>query len=212
MTDNTQKAQGSGAVAKPLVDALASRGEDRFKTIAFVHRHEIIAALSQPPEASEVEVVLSCDVMLPPATTVRAGCSFETLRLAMSLPDRPKHFAHPPKASPMRELQAMGQEFDAISYARELWWPHHESRTREIALADLDSGSLGKVTLEFQDFVAIVSATPPKAEASEAVMTLVQARRIVDAVTEHCRGADFSCDMKAATKSVLALAQPARDA
>lgn len=37
-------------------------------------------------------------------------------------------------------------------------------------------------------------------------MTLVQARRIVDAVTEHCRGADFSCDMKAATKSVLALA------
>lgn len=33
----------------------------------------------------------------------------------------------------------------------------------------------------------------------------VQARRIVDAVTEFCRGADFSCDMKAATKAIMPL-------
>lgn len=33
--------------------------------------------------------------------------------------------------------------------------------------------------------------------------SLVLARRAVERVIEHCRGADFSCDMKAATKAVL---------
>lgn len=36
-------------------------------------------------------------------------------------------------------------------------------------------------------------------------LSLVQARGLVDAIVEHCRGADFSCDMKAATKAVLKL-------
>lgn len=44
--------------------------------------------------------VLPCDVRLPPATTIRAGCSFETLRSALSTEGRPVHFsdAHPPAA------------------------------------------------------------------------------------------------------------------
>lgn len=40
--------------------------------------------------------------------------------------------------------------------ARELWWPHHRSRTRSVALADLDNGSVGAVTLEFEDFIELV--------------------------------------------------------
>lgn len=40
--------------------------------------------------------------------------------------------------------------------ARELWWPHHRSRTRSIALAALDRGSTGHVTLDFEDFVHLV--------------------------------------------------------
>ena len=39
--------------------------------------------------------------------------------------------------------------------ARELWWPHHPSRNRETALAALDSGDTGEVTLEYADFAAI---------------------------------------------------------
>lgn len=40
--------------------------------------------------------------------------------------------------------------------ARELWWPHHPSRNRETALAALDSGDTGEVTLEYADFAAII--------------------------------------------------------
>jgi hypothetical protein len=36
---------------------------------------------------------LPCDVRLPPATTIRAGCKLETLLLALSVEGRPKHFA-----------------------------------------------------------------------------------------------------------------------
>ena len=45
-----------------------------------------------------------------------------------------------------------------MAFAREMWWPHHESRTRDVALAALDAGCVGKVTVEFEDIVNIVSA------------------------------------------------------
>lgn len=45
-----------------------------------------------------------------------------------------------------------------MAFAREMWWPHHESRTRDVALAALDAGAVGKVTVEFEDIVNIVSA------------------------------------------------------
>lgn len=44
----------------------------------------------------------------------------------------------------------------------------------------------------------------PQQPQSEAVKP-VQDRRIVDTVTEFCRGADFSCDTKAATKAIMPL-------
>lgn len=47
------------------------------------------------PDAPPIDV-LPCDVKLPPATTVRAGCTFDTLRLAMAMPDRPRHFNSSP--------------------------------------------------------------------------------------------------------------------
>ncbi|KKW92979.1 hypothetical protein [Sphingobium chungbukense] len=47
---------------------------------------------------------------------------------------------------------------------------------------------------------AALSTSPAGQEVRE--VSLVQARRIVDTVTEYCRGADFSCDMKAATKAI----------
>jgi hypothetical protein len=40
--------------------------------------------------------------------------------------------------------------------ARELWWPHHQSRTRSIALAELDAGGSGEITLQFDDVVSMV--------------------------------------------------------
>lgn len=43
---------------------------------------------------------------------------------------------------------------DAREMARELWWPHHASRTRSTGIADLD----GSITIEFEDLVAIVAA------------------------------------------------------
>lgn len=36
--------------------------------------------------------ILPCDVKLPPATTISAGCGFDTLRLALSMEGRPRHF------------------------------------------------------------------------------------------------------------------------
>lgn len=45
---------------------------------------------------------------------------------------------------------------DIIQLARELWWPHDESRTRDTALAKLDAGHHGRVTMEFEDVLQIV--------------------------------------------------------
>ena len=58
---------------------------------------DLSAALSRSDDGAGV---LPCDVRLPPATTIRAGCSFETLRSALSTEGRPVHFydAHPPAA------------------------------------------------------------------------------------------------------------------
>lgn len=36
---------------------------------------------------------LPCDVRLPPATVIRAGCSIKLLKFAMEQRDRPRHFA-----------------------------------------------------------------------------------------------------------------------
>lgn len=41
------------AIADQLEQALMDRSESRFNSIAFVHRHEIIAALSRPPVAGD---------------------------------------------------------------------------------------------------------------------------------------------------------------
>ncbi len=36
---------------------------------------------------------------------------------------------------------------DIMRVARDYWWPHHASRSRGIALNELDGGSLGRVEL-----------------------------------------------------------------
>ncbi|MFD2430952.1 hypothetical protein ACFSUK_28620 [Sphingobium scionense] len=57
------------------------------------------------------------------------------------------------------------------------------------------------------DCQTLISALEQAGEpvAPKVMLSLVEARRIVDALVEHCRGADFSCDMKAATKDVMRL-------
>jgi hypothetical protein len=59
---------------------------------------------SQSADAVEV---LTCDVRLPPATVIRAGCTFDTLRLAMGLEGRPRHFDenHKAKYSSLEEFR-----------------------------------------------------------------------------------------------------------
>lgn len=37
-------------------------------------------------------IELPCDVRIPPATVIRAGCSLDTLLSALSLPGRPRNF------------------------------------------------------------------------------------------------------------------------
>lgn len=54
-------------------------------------RHRLSAA--QPAR----EEILPCDVKVPPATVIGAGCSMDTLRLALSVEGRPRHFASPAK-------------------------------------------------------------------------------------------------------------------
>lgn len=55
-------------------------------------------------------------------------------------------------------LAAASRSREVEELARELWWPHHRSRTRHIALAELDSGDVGEVSMEYADVVAIVTA------------------------------------------------------
>lgn len=55
-------------------------------------------------------------------------------------------------------LAAASRSREVEELARELWWPHHRSRTRHIALAELDSGDVGEVSIEYADVVAIVTA------------------------------------------------------
>lgn len=60
------------------------------------------------------------------------------------------------RATPTPPIE--GRDADVERVAREAWWSHHESRTRSVALADLDSGSLGTVTLEYADVEAMIRA------------------------------------------------------
>lgn len=45
------------------------------------------------------DYILPCDVHLPPATVVKAGCPLATLKLAMEADYRPRHFTAHPNAS-----------------------------------------------------------------------------------------------------------------
>ena len=80
-----------------------SGSKDQTEMVQAFARHRI-AALSSPSD--DGAGVLPCDVRLPPATTIRAGCSFETLRSALATEGRPVHFndAHPP-ADALREAR-----------------------------------------------------------------------------------------------------------
>ena len=80
---------------------------------AVVHAIELIpATLSRSDDGAGV---LPCDVRLPPATTIGAGCSFETLRSALSTEGRPVHFndAHPP-ADALREGDGVPDDVVAL--------------------------------------------------------------------------------------------------
>lgn len=59
---------------------------------------EAAAALSQPATTDAYK--LPCDVRLPPATTIRAGCDLATLKTAMEVEHRPKHFEARPTPDP----------------------------------------------------------------------------------------------------------------
>lgn len=47
---------------------------------------------------------------------------------------------------------------DPVAVARELWWPHHSTRRKDAALAELEDGGAGKCTMEFVDVVRIVES------------------------------------------------------
>lgn len=75
-----------------------------FMTATYDTRAEAIAAWNQRT-ASDEDYKLPCDVKLPPVTTIRAGCSLTTLKLAMGLQGRPRHFPErvAPAPSDLRE-------------------------------------------------------------------------------------------------------------
>lgn len=58
--------------------------------------------------------------------------------------------------------------------AREQWWPHHSSRTRAIALAELDIGSIGEVRMEYEDICNIIK-----------VAILIERERCADAISSR---------------------------
>lgn len=76
-----------------------------------VAKYSAQAILSQ--QATDEEEVLTCDVKLPPATTIRAGCTFDTLRLAMRAEFRPRHF--PETAGEKRASEVMNPGFGSVS-------------------------------------------------------------------------------------------------
>jgi hypothetical protein len=77
--------------------------------VAAILRSAAALAAAIPPEqdgyaqgrAREVPAgyKLPCDVHLPPATVVRAGCDLSTLKLAMEAEYRPRHFEGNPRTS-----------------------------------------------------------------------------------------------------------------
>ncbi|MBO9377345.1 hypothetical protein GG804_11260 [Sphingomonas histidinilytica] len=73
-------------------DPASFRGSDYFLFKA------IIEAL-RGASGGGMEYKLPCDVHLPPATVIKAGVSLETLKLAMELEGRPRHFHGNARAS-----------------------------------------------------------------------------------------------------------------
>ncbi|MBO9437351.1 hypothetical protein J7354_01630 [Sulfitobacter sp. R18_2] len=75
--------------------------------------------------------------------------------------------------------------------ARELWWPHHPSRDRATALAALDRGDVGEVTLEYADFVAIADLLDDAVKALEHCLGTITCG--MDGVWDHTvRPADLA--------------------
>lgn len=57
-----------------------------------------------PSEYVYVGWTLPCDVRIPPATTIRAGCKLETLITALELDGRPSTFAEPIRAASLLRM------------------------------------------------------------------------------------------------------------
>jgi hypothetical protein len=75
---------------------------------------------------------------------------------------------------------------DIERIAFELWWPHHESRCRDVAREALDCGDIGEVTLEFGDFVDIAKQISSLQKQLEMNAKFVKdARNILDDISEH---------------------------
>ena len=61
--------------------------------------HALSAGAGQPGTSIWDSYRLPCDVHLAPATIIRAGCQLSTLKVAMEVPHRPKHFEGHPNAA-----------------------------------------------------------------------------------------------------------------
>jgi len=93
----------------------------------------LTASTARPTERGAVEdYKLPCDVHLPPATVIRAGCDLSTLKLAMEADYRPRHFdGHPNKCLPPTDQAAEVE-------ARAAWFRRNADRGRRDAFIHVD--------------------------------------------------------------------------
>src|SRR3546814_11278574 len=75
--------------------------DNRGVAMGYATREQAIAAWNR---RDSLDAVLPCDVRLPPATTIRAGCSLSTLLHAMELRKEVGVVSFPPKAAPKESV------------------------------------------------------------------------------------------------------------
>lgn len=127
------------------------------------------------PDAED-DYVLPCDVHLPPAIVIRAGCPISTLKLAMEADYRPRHFHGNPRYSIPTDAGDEVERVARILAGLELTDDGYSLRNK----FDGDADDQGRSVVVGGDVVLTFADSDDGEELREAILALAAMREGVD--------------------------------
>jgi hypothetical protein len=122
------------------------------------------------------DYALPCDVRVPPATVIRAGCSLRMLLVAMEADYRPRHFDATPSSLPAVE----GEQIERVAAAIQASAAGLDSDPSQRSWAECNDGTKDNFRRHARNAIAAMpaqSVNRDEAEAREAVSEAVDLLR-----------------------------------